>query len=71
MIVSDIETEIRKRVAEALEQAQAGDDERVHIAEDDLYLAFIRYVSEQGGELGRLADIVLETNTIEFARWCA
>ena len=49
----------------------AGDDERAHSQEDALREGFIEFIVERNGELGELARLVLSTNEIDFARWCA
>lgn len=50
----------------------AGDDESAHAEEDNLYHAFVAAVAKgPDKELAELAEIILETEKIEFARWCA
>lgn len=59
--------EIRKTVAE-IERIK-GDDEGAHSLEDYLREQFIRFVAEQGGEIGELAKEVLKTEDIRFGRY--
>ncbi len=48
------------------------DDEAAHIAEDELHVRFIEYVSETAGEpLRSMAQEILKTNAMEFYRWYA
>ena len=65
------EDQINQFIAKVRAAADDDDDEVAHSKEDELMVAFIRHVSAQGGELGRLADIVLATQDLDFARWCA
>ena len=64
-------------LAEAIKRVQsirnsAGDDERAHRMEDALYTDFIKHVSETGNKaLREIADEILKTGEINFARWCA
>lgn len=51
-----------------------GDDEQQHIKEDELYLDFIKCVAfgmYQPDEAIRVAQELLQTQKIEFERWCA
>ena len=63
--------EIKKRVAHIEEIA--GDDEHTHIAEDRLRTDFIHYCTEieHDTNLADKARLVLSTDKINFARWCA
>lgn len=67
--------EARERV-EAI-RAAAGDDEGAHSMEDELYRDFIAAIAQTVTDRGRpsaaaeVAQIVLMTQEIEFARWCA
>lgn len=48
------------------------DDEAAHSAEDRLREDFIRHVQScDDPQLAVMAALVLTTNEIEFARWCA
>ena len=48
------------------------DDEGAHCGEDDLHEAFIRHVAEVGDPaLREMANEVLKTGDISFARWHA
>lgn len=48
------------------------DDEKAHSLEDALRRDFIRYIAEYGtGELKVMARAVLETEDMDFSRWCA
>lgn len=49
----------------------ANDDEIAHHLEDGLREQFIKYVAMREDDLGEKARIVLSTNDIKFARWCA
>lgn len=50
----------------------SGDDERAHSNEDSLREDFIKYVAESGNKkLSEMANEILKTNKIDFARWCA
>ena len=61
--------EIEKRVKEIGDIAW--DDEGAHSSEDCLREDFIFYISQMDNELGRKAKLILTTNDVEFARWCA
>jgi CHASE3 domain sensor protein len=62
--------EIQKRVEDI--RATAGDDEVAHSREDDLRKDFIEYVASlQNESLAAKARAVLETEKIDFYRWCA
>jgi len=60
----------RKEV-EAIRNSQ-GDYEIAHGKEDDLYLKFIEWVAKTGTEEQiEIADTILETQKLDFARHCA
>jgi hypothetical protein len=62
--------EIKGRVLAIAEFAD--DDERAHNMEDSLYCAFITFVSNcDDNRLANMAEEVLKTKDIDFARWCA
>lgn len=48
-----------------------GDDEMAHGKEDALHLDFIGYVAKRKDSLGTKARLILTTEDIDFARWCA
>jgi hypothetical protein len=50
---------------------EATDDERAHSDEDTLRKNFIAFVGERKDKLGEMARLVLTTDNIDFARWCA
>lgn len=53
-------------------RAMADDDEMAHSAEDGLRDDVLRYIAEHSPiDAAQLAAIALETDDIEFARWCA
>lgn len=49
----------------------AEDGETAHINEDNLRTSFIESIAERRDELGELARLILSTDDIDFARWCA
>ena len=52
----------------------AADDEMAHRREDDLREEFIRSVEDgslRGKKARKIAKIILSSNDIKFARWCA
>ena len=49
----------------------ADDDEVAHGKEDSLREMFIASIAKRKDSLGEKAKLVLSTNKIEFARWCA
>ena len=64
--------EIKKRV-EYIREIK-GDDESAHSHEDKLYEDFIRFCETPGDALANvplMAQEVLKTKEIDFARWCA
>lgn len=65
--------EARQRVAEI--ENIAGDDERAHSDEDKLRAAALAWfrdgIHDAPSWVRELSDIVLSTDEIEFARWCA
>ena len=54
-------------------QAVSGDDEDAHGKEDDLYRDFVEAVAAgmSKAKAQAIAEIILKTQDIEFARWCA
>lgn len=52
-------------------RAMAGDDERAHSAEDDLWEKVLIAVAEGHPDAAQLALVALRTKEIDFARWCA
>ena len=66
MTLDEVENRVQKI------RACAGDDETAHSMEDDLYRDFIECVATSTLEhYSDMARKILETNKIEFARWCA
>ena len=61
--------EAKQRV-QAIRDA-AGDDESAHGMEDQLYLDFVRHVASHEGPHRAIAEEILKTGEIDFARWCA
>ena len=51
----------------------AKDDEAAHVAEDCLYLEFIGEIAQSKSRCRhvKIAQILLTTKDIDFARWCA
>jgi len=49
----------------------AADDESAHSREDRLRAWFIWSLSQRTDEIGELAKLILTTDKIDFARWCA
>ena len=48
------------------------DDELAHGLEDKLYADFVRYIANGGKkDLRKIANELLKTEDIDFARWCA
>lgn len=47
------------------------DDESAHAMEDELYADFIKDISKQNSETGKIAKTILKTKRISFARWYA
>lgn len=47
------------------------DDEAAHSAEDSLHRDFIIHVAKRKDAIGNIARIILTTDKIDFARWCA
>lgn len=53
-------------------EAIKGDDESAHSQEDDLHETFIEYLADNyHGEIADMANEILKTRKINFARWCA
>lgn len=48
-----------------------GDDEAAHSAEDKLYHEFITDISKRKDRIGKIARVILTTDNIHFAHWCA
>jgi hypothetical protein len=63
----------KKEILTAIQKIkdQRDDDEMQHIYEDNLRNSFIEFVAERKDKLGQLARLVLSTNKLDFARWCA
>ena len=47
------------------------DDESAHSAEDSLRRDFIIHVAKRKDAIGNIARIILRTENMNFARWCA
>ena len=62
-----------KEIEAFIEQIKrsAGDDEIAHSMEDALREDFIEYIATRKDSLGDKARLILTTNEIDFARWCA
>jgi hypothetical protein len=66
MTIANVEAEVQ-RIA-----AMANDDERAHVAEDELHQSVLAYIAEHGDAHSQaLARAALATMDIGFARWCA
>ncbi len=66
MTIDDIDANV------AFIQAVKQDPEQAHSREDALYHAFVEHVATHGNlELRNMAQHVLETQTIDFLRFCA
>lgn len=63
-------SEIKKRVQEIEECSN--DNERAHGLEDGLRLDFITFISNGGAkDIKQKAALVLQTEDMDFSRWCA
>jgi hypothetical protein len=63
----------KKEILTAIQKIkdERDDDEMQHVYEDNLRNSFIEFVAERKDKLGQLARLVLSTNKLDFARWCA
>jgi hypothetical protein len=61
--------EIQDRIQQI--KALAFDEERAHSEEDRLVHDFVAYVATLDVPIAKEAQMVLETYTIDFPRWCA
>lgn len=61
--------EVIKRVADIAEAA--GDDERAHILEDELWRDVLQAIINNKTHAQEMARIALSTQAIQFSRWCA
>jgi len=64
----------KKEIVRMIQEIQdmANDDaESAHILEDNLREDFIKYIAKRKDYLGKKARLILTTNNIDFARWCA
>ena len=64
----------KKEIVRMIQEIQdmANDDaESAHILEDNLREDFIKYIAKRKDCLGKKARLILTTNNIDFARWCA
>lgn len=52
-------------------EAARGDDERAHVLEDELYHRVLGWTAEGVADARKLARLALESQQIDFARWCA
>ena len=59
--------DVRAEVARIRQLAER-DDEAAHSAEDALHQAVLLQLANEGSEIARIA---LETQAIDFERWCA
>jgi len=63
----------KKEIVRMIQEIQdmANDAESAHILEDNLREDFIKYIAKRKDYLGKKARLILTTNNIDFARWCA
>ena len=63
----------KKEILTAIQKIkdERDDDEMQQVYEDNLRNSFIEFVAERKDKLGQLARLVLSTNKLDFARWCA
>jgi len=62
--------EIKLRVKDI--EKEKYDDETAHSLEDQLYQDFVDHIAKTGNdEQKKMARAILQTNKIDFARWCA
>ena len=61
--------EIQRRIDSIIDVID--DDEVAHCEEDDLRKDFIEYIAKRKDSLGKKARLILTTNELNFARWCA
>jgi hypothetical protein len=63
--------DIKLRVL-VIENLSKFDDEGAHSREDELREDFIKYVAAHGDKkLKEMAEEILKTSDMDFARWCA
>jgi len=66
--------DIKRRITAIEAEVDLGDHEKAHSLEDKLRADFIAYVAKDGASdalINIKAGMVLTTDKIEFARWCA
>jgi len=64
--------EIEDRIGRIYEAMAETDDAWAHCEEDDLHVAFIKYIAENGPpDLSAMALEVLKTEDLDFCRWHA
>ena len=61
--------EVRLRLDEI--EYHKDDDERAHQLRDDLWCDVLASIAEGAGDARLLASVVLESEDIDFSRWCA
>ena len=61
----------KQEALEAVKEIEAviDDDEAAHSKEEDLRNQFISDIAKRRSKLGEIAQIVLSTNDLDFARW--
>jgi len=61
-----------KDIKEAVQDIELmkGDPESAHVLEDKLYLEAIKFVCKGGNLTPQMALKILETQSIDFERWC-
>ena len=64
------EIEIKARLAKIEEEARS-DDEVAHSLEDDLYYDFVKDIAKGQSNQSKRARLILTTEEMDFARWCA
>lgn len=71
MKIEDIETPAHVRKAVEYLRSIAGDDEAAHSYEDELRARVLHLVAAGEPDARLMAIEVLETENIDFSRWCA
>ncbi len=68
---SELRAQVRARVNEIAVFANEKDDERAHVAEDDLFEEVLGKIARGCADPKSLASEVLKSKKIVFSRWCA
>jgi len=60
---------IKTRIYDIEKFAKKKDHDAAHEEEDVLYHEFVRFATNDPGQLGQMARLIIKTEKIRFSRW--